>query len=70
MLQIVAHYKALWKALAMAVNAGEHFGVLDIVSSMERAERTYSAKEKSQMEKELCQLASVLISKGALSVSS
>lgn len=69
-MQIAAHYKALWKALAVAVNAGEHFGVLDIVSAMERTERTYSAKEKTQLEKELCQLASVLISKGALSVSS
>ena len=64
----MAHYKALWKALAVAVNAGEHFRLLDLISGLEASsERAYSAKEKAQVEKELCQLASVLISKGALS---
>ena len=69
MFQVVAHYKNLWRLLAIALNKGASFRPSALVPES-TGERAYSAKEKTTMEKEICQLASVLISKGALSLSS
>lgn len=63
---MLARYKSHWRALCLAINKGQPFTAAEIAATLE-TDRSLSPKERSALEREVCQLAFVLQAKGALS---